>query len=644
MAWEIRLMDRTSRRYRPVLCLFATLAFVSLGSTGPAAQGPPAFSHAWQAGTPAQVTGVLTTVFGDDFDRGQSELHHFIRDERTGAMLGLRFEGGTPGELQSGARVTARGRVHESTLYVAASDGTGMTIQGATPTVSQATTGHRTIVIVANFRDANVTCSVQSITDMIFTDPNGRSVAALYRECSLGQLMLSGDVVGPYALDVSSTDPCNFNAWSMSADAQATAAGVELASYQHKFYVFPVSQCGAAGYGTISGNPSIAWVFQCGIRGVYAHELGHNLGMDHASTPTSEYDDTTDPMAISSGMLPGLNAPHRHQLGWYGATSVRLVEQEGLYDVAPLALDPTVATAPQILMIRKPDTNEYYYLSYRYPMGFDASIDGVFFYKLSIHRYKGDGSTARTYRLAGLSDGQSWIDQANGISVTMVSHGATHATASIAFACAAATPSLSLAPQSQSGSAGSSRSFTVAVSNRDGAACPTSAFALNNVVPAGWTGALSPSSLAIAPGVTAQATLTVTSAQTAPSGSYAVALNLADGVEPMHTSSASATFAVTPAADTTAPTAPSSLAATPNQKLKQIRLSWSAASDNVGVAGYRVWRDGAIVASPTGTGWSDSAVTAGQTYTYAVEAYDAAGNRSALSNSVTGALSGGKRR
>jgi hypothetical protein len=638
-------MDRASRRSRQVLCLLATLAFVSVVSTDPAAQGSATFSHGWQAGTPASVTGVLTTVFGDDFDRGQSELHHFIRDERTGAMFGLRFEGGTPGELRSGARVTARGRVHESTLYVAAADGTGMTIQGATTTVSQATTGNRrTIVIVANFRDANVTCSVQSITDMMFTDPNGRSVAALYRECSLGQLMLSGDVVGPYALDAASTDPCNFNAWSVSADAQATAAGVDLSSYQHKFYVFPVSQCGAAGYGTIGGNPSMAWVFQCGYRGVYAHELGHNLAMDHASTPTSEYDDTTDPMAISSGMLPGLNAPHRHQLGWHSATSLRLVEQEGSYDVAPLALDPTVATAPQILMIRKPDTNEYYYLSYRYPMGFDASIDGSFFYRLSIHRYKGDGSTARTYRLAGLADGESWIDQANGISVTMVSHGTTHATASITFACAAATPSLSFSPQSQSGSAGSIRSFAVAVSNRDGAACPTSAFALTSAVPAGWTGSISPSSVALAPGTTAQATLTVTSAPSAASGSYGVALNLTDGVEPTHSSTASATYAVMPAADATAPSAPSSLTASPSQKLKQIRLSWSASSDNVGVAGYRVWKDGAIVASPAGTSWSDAAVTLGQTYTYAVEAYDAAGNRSALSNSVTGALSGGGRK
>jgi chitodextrinase len=37
-------------------------------------------------------------------------------------------------------------------------------------------------------------------------------------------------------------------------------------------------------------------------------------------------------------------------------------------------------------------------------------------------------------------------------------------------------------------------------------------------------------------------------------------------------------------------------------------------------------------------------VVTGQTYTYAVEAYDAAGNRSPLSAAATATLSGGKRR
>jgi hypothetical protein len=343
---------------------------------------------------------VLTAIVADDF----------AEPERAGALFAtsarrsfeLRFDGAVPRNLRTGARATIRGRVDQSTIYVAALDGTGMTIE-TTAAALPATMGHRTIVIIADFRDAAVTCTTQAISDMMFTDPNGRSVAALYRVCSLGQVMISGDVVGPYTLEASSTDPCDFNAWSMSANAQAAAAGVDLSTYQHRFYVFPVSQCPAGGYGTMGGNPSSAWIFQCGIRGAYAHEMGHNMTLDHASTPTSEYADTTDPMAISTGMMPGVNAPHRHQLGWHGPTAVRLVDRDGEYDVAPLAADPATAVAPQMLMIRKPDTGEYYYLSYRLQIGADSAIDGTFYEKLSVHRYRGDGldpdlQTRRTRR------------------------------------------------------------------------------------------------------------------------------------------------------------------------------------------------------------------------------------------------------
>src|SRR5439155_13133985 len=103
------------------------------------------------------------------------------------------------------------------------------------------------------------------------------------------------------------------------------------------------------------------------------------------------------------------NAPHRQQLGWLGTNS-QLVTQSGNYDVAALALDPTAATASQMLMIPKPDTNEYYYLSYRQPIGFDNYIDGSLYNRLSIHRYNGavgpvPSTVTKTFLLAGLADG-----------------------------------------------------------------------------------------------------------------------------------------------------------------------------------------------------------------------------------------------
>jgi hypothetical protein len=64
-------------------------------------------------------------------------------------------------------------------------------------------------------------------------------------------------------------------------------------------------------------------------------------------------------------------------------------------------------------------------------------------------------------------------------------------------------------------------------------------------------------------------------------------------------------------------------------------LSWSASTDNVGVAGYDVLRDGVVVATSEATMFTDSALTPDTTYTYAVRAKDLAGNVSAAGPGVT---------
>ena len=86
--------------------------------------------------------------------------------------------------------------------------------------------------------------------------------------------------------------------------------------------------------------------------------------------------------------------------------------------------------------------------------------------------------------------------------------------------------------------------------------------------------------------------------------------------------------------DTTPPTAPANLTATAISP-SQVNLSWDASTDNVGVAGYKVYRDGVFVASTSTTAYSDTAVQGGTTHTYTVYAYDAAGNISPASNTAT---------
>ncbi len=123
---------------------------------------------------------------------------------------------------------------------------------------------------------------------------------------------------------------------------------------------------------------------------------------------------------------------------------------------------------------------------------------------------------------------------------------------------------------------------------------------------------------------------------------YSVAWNTKSVTTPSHTltavardaagNSASATITVTvanPVLDTTAPGAPTNLTATP-ASASQINLAWSAATDNVAVTGYKVYRTGAglPLATTTTTSFSNTGLTSSAQYSYAVTAIDAAGNES----------------
>ncbi|MEU2023883.1 glycoside hydrolase family 48 protein [Streptomyces sp. NPDC016469] len=88
-----------------------------------------------------------------------------------------------------------------------------------------------------------------------------------------------------------------------------------------------------------------------------------------------------------------------------------------------------------------------------------------------------------------------------------------------------------------------------------------------------------------------------------------------------------------PGGDTEPPTAPGGLTVTATTK-DSVSLSWTASTDNVGVTGYDVYRNGVLAGNATGRTFTDSGLAAGTEYTYAVAARDAGGNTSALSDAV----------
>lgn len=101
----------------------------------------------------------------------------------------------------------------------------------------------------------------------------------------------------------------------------------------------------------------------------------------------------------------------------------------------------------------------------------------------------------------------------------------------------------------------------------------------------------------------------------------------------------SGSYTVTGSSDTTAPTAPGTPSLTVVSS-SRIDLSWTASTDAVGVTGYRVERcSGSAtctsysqIATPTGTSYSNTGLSASTIYRYRVRAVDAAGNLSAYSS------------
>jgi len=98
-------------------------------------------------------------------------------------------------------------------------------------------------------------------------------------------------------------------------------------------------------------------------------------------------------------------------------------------------------------------------------------------------------------------------------------------------------------------------------------------------------------------------------------------------------SAASASVSAAVPADRTAPTSPTGLRATAGATgTRRIALTWTASSDNVGVASYYLFRGNAkyrLLGNVTT--YTDTGLTAGTRYTYKVYALDAAGNWSGAS-------------
>ncbi|MFE9747120.1 PQQ-dependent sugar dehydrogenase [Saccharothrix saharensis] len=133
------------------------------------------------------------------------------------------------------------------------------------------------------------------------------------------------------------------------------------------------------------------------------------------------------------------------------------------------------------------------------------------------------------------------------------------------------------------------------------------------------------------PGTALSANLTVS-----PGATWGLYVNARDAAGNVSQASSTVTITVPQCqADTTPPSTPTGVTATASGTSVTVR--WSPATDNVGVTGYEVLRDGVQVGSTSGastTTFTDSGLAANTRYEYRVRARDAQANRSASSTAV----------
>jgi hypothetical protein len=604
-------------------------------------------------GRPVVYEGTVAVAVEDDFVRGRATNRYFLDEQTLGQRVELRVNEAQGKVLKTGQRIRVRGVAAGGVLEAEASGGSVTVL--AEPLAAAPVAARKVVVMLVDITDSSGTPSsidascdgTSKVSTMMYGAAN--SVDACYKDSSYGALGMGGAAYPGLTTDVvrvaiNETVPlsgvCNYTSWGSKADQAAAAKGVTLANYQHRVYVVPSNVgCSWAGLAYVGcGSSCQAWVKAyagqvCGYPDAHAHEIGHNLGLWHASTDLNndgtldcEYCDKSDFMGYAMANLRTQNGPHKVQMGWASGSRVVDGSQGGTFTVSSLSLQS--APFPQVVKVR-PNSGDPYYVSLRTATGCDAAMPDATtnLNRTTIHRW----TSGNTRYITSLGDGQSFSDAATGVTVRQVSRTTDTATFEVSTVCAASAPSVTVSPSSQGtgGSSSATKAYTFTVTNRDSASCASTSFALTNTVPVGWSGSLSPASLSLAPGASGTATLSVTSPAGVASGTYAVSGGTAANGSRAAVA-ASATFWI----DSAAPSAPANVTA--SVKGTKVALSWSAATDTggSGVARYEIRRGTTLVGTSTSTNFTHSPGSG--TWTYSVSAVDGAGNpgQAATSNSV----------
>jgi hypothetical protein len=588
------------------------------------------------AASPRTLQGVVRLAHGDAYANGSAQGsgvwdYSLVTSDGTYRLAFGGAGGKGPSTFLNGTHVRVTGTLSGQTLAVG---GNSADAQVQTQVVA-APSAKKVALLLVNFltNPAQPWTAAQA-AGVLFTNAN--SVANYFAEESYGQLSMTGDVYGYFTIDFN-TGACDFNDLGAKANAAATASGVNLGNYTNIQYAFPgVGACGWSGLAYLPGTQT--WLNNALTLGVSAHELSHNFGVHHASTvncvesgvrvaisanlANCSFAEYGDPFSVmgNAGAARHTHSQQLASLGWASGSALVTATTSGNYTLG--AAEDAASPVKGLRLSRGDGT--YLYFELREPWGtqFDnfGSSDPVV--KGVSVRYSNDWNTivqsklidttpaTSTFADAALAVGASFWDPVSGVTVTTVSLGGGSAVVNLSWGADTTPPTQPGNLNAASTGAATARLTWTASSDAGGVT--------------GYRVSRDGNLLA-----------TVTGTSYDDSGlvggtTYQYSVVAFDGA---NNSSAAATKAWTqPIPDTTKPTAPVLSGSATKAK---ITLSWTASFDAVGVAGYRIYRNGVLWTTVAATKTSYVGSRSNKVYSYTVVAYDAAGNVSNASNTVT---------
>lgn len=546
-------------------------------------------------------------------------------------------------------------------------------------------------VIAVVFSDSAPMPYTMTSLQALFNGSPGNDIVSYFQEASYGNEAVNPSFYGIYTLPMTRNAACASSSLD-SDIMNAANNDINYTDFNRIVFVRDCTGFQASGPSTITTpdgpmvNGRKIWINGAGLgdnqsKHIIAHEMAHTLGsntLSHAGyydchpdsfispsnfgekCTTIGYGDPFDVLGVAGDKLGHLNAYHKNLAGWFGAGNyITASPGTNAYTLEPLE---SPSTGIQGIYIPRGNSGTSFSLEYRQPIGFDAWVSNPSLCKgcnvtqgpslkfnyfnmtadtqgIDQNPYSGvfpSNDALQDYNDgAALTPGQVFTDSEYGVSIRTLSASANGTVVEVTVpsqSCTRAAPTATISPSSQIAAGLDTKEYVITVTNRDSAGCTNNTFGLidgnvNNSVYPYFNPLITPSYLNLAPGTSGTMTLSLTPKDTLSNGSYAMFLDIYSNSLGLPYARINFSYQLTAAADANPPTAPANLV-TAVVGSRQINLSWEGSVDDVGVAGYRVFRDTRLIATlPSSvTSRVDTLLAPSTTYSYYIQAFDRKGN------------------